>query len=137
VAGREELVRFRVPRKQRIAFGSSSRETRFWTSFDAVTGIPEGRCSPEYVNIRHRVRPGPSGSLVIEDLNGPLDGGGFLSEDELLALVDEGGYEAAHFMDDTCDGCVSVLVSGLSRPLGTSLPAYSLVTAPDFFPLAD
>ncbi|WP_375769826.1 hypothetical protein NR798_02770 [Archangium gephyra] len=137
VAGREELVRFRVPRKQRISFGQASRETRFWTSYDAVTGGPEGRRAPEYVNIRHRVRQGPGGTFELEDLSGPLANGRFLPEAEFLALVDRGGYEAAHFMDDTCDGCVTVRVGGLSRPLGTTLPAYSLVTAPDFFPLAD
>ncbi|MDC0711900.1 hypothetical protein POL68_25760 [Stigmatella sp. ncwal1] len=137
VAGREELVRFAVPRKQRLSFGTGSRETRFWTTFDTIAGGPQGRRAPEYVNIRHRVTRGPGSTFVVEDVNGPLANGRFLAEADFLALVDRGGYEAAHFTDDTCDGCVSVRVSGLSRALGTPRPAYSLVTAPDFFPLAD
>ena len=39
-------------------------------------------------------------------------------------------------LDDTCDGCVTVNVRGIVNARRT-LPAYSLVAACDFFPLAD
>jgi hypothetical protein len=50
--------------------------------------------------------------------------------------IRNGNYEAAHFVDDTCDGAVAVTVTGVTTE-STTLPAYSLVAAPDFFPLAD
>jgi hypothetical protein len=50
-----------------------------------------------------------------------------------------GGYQAAHFVDNTCEGCVTVQAKGLKLdvPDETNFAAYSLVCAPDFFPLVD
>jgi hypothetical protein len=86
------------------------------------------RLVPEYVNIRHRVKQRGK-TFVVDDL-GRLDRRAFKK------TLKEGGYEAAHFIDDTGDGCLTVTLRGLGRPT-QSLPAYSLVTAPVFFPLAD
>jgi hypothetical protein len=122
VTGREEIVRFKVPQV--------NDSNRFWTSFQiAATGA--GRQAPEYVNIRHVVKTNTAGVQELKDLNEAL-----LTEDEFIEQINQGGYEAAHFIDDSCDGCVTVTVNGLP----SSVPdraAYSLVTAPDFFPLAD
>jgi hypothetical protein len=82
---------------------------------------------PEYVNIRHRVQRKGS-RFVVDDLK--KLGSTFKS------TVARGGYEAAHFIDDTCDGCITVTLRGLAHTSQT-LPAYSLVAAPHFFPLAD
>lgn len=61
-----------------------------------------------------------------------------------LAKMDEGGYLAAMFEDSICDGCITASVDTtnvndgiVSRKLATILPAFSLVTAPDFFPFVD
>lgn len=130
VNGRNELVRFRVPRVQTISFENGGpRRTRFSTSFDAVTADRRGRLnrrSPEYVNIRHRVEAG-----VLKDLSATI-----ADEATFLALVSGGGYEAAHFMDATADGALIADVRGLTR-LPLQLPAYSIISAPDFFPLCD
>ena len=48
----------------------------------------------------------------------------------------DGGYAAAHFTDDSCDGCVEAVISGLPSAV-ENLLGFSLITAPDFFPLAD
>ena len=64
-----------------------------------------------------------------KDLN-TLDASTFTSK------LQNGGYAALHFVDDTGDGVVEATVAGLDlEPQG--LPAFSLLAAPDFFPLAD
>lgn len=119
ISRRKELVRFVVP--------ADKGENRFSTSLQMLAQ-GTARLVPEYVNIRHRVRRRGK-TFVVDDL-GKLDRHAFEK------TLKHGGYEAAHFVDDTCDGCLSATVRGLVRPT-KSLPAYSLVTAPVFFPLAD
>jgi hypothetical protein len=124
--GRDEIVRFTVP--------AEDASNRFWTSHDIPPPPPgDGRAAPEYVNIRHRVTTAADGSQQVLDLN-------TRPESEFRGLLSSGGYEAAHFIDGTCDGCVAAAVGGLPANLGGAAqvrPAYSLVTAPDFFPLMD
>ncbi len=122
--GQSELVRFNVP--------AATEGNRFWTSYD-IQPPGEGRLAPEYVNIRHRVQTNAAGAQVIDDINS-------LPQSTFTSLIANGGYEAAHFIDDTCDGCLSVTVGGLPTTLAGASKvrsAYSLVTAPDFFPLMD
>jgi hypothetical protein len=118
------MIRFIVP--------AENGSNRFWTSHDIQpSGL--GRAAPEYVNIRHRVTTAADGSQTTTDLN-------TLPEAQFRPLLANGGYEAAHFIDDTCDGCVSAVVGGLPAAVGGASrirSAYSLVTAPDFFPLMD
>lgn len=120
-SGKTELVRFTVP-------PARSENDRFSTSLQIELG-KVGRQAPEYVNIRHQVTTSSGGKQSITDLNA-------LSEAKFAKLIKAGGYEAAHFVDDSCDGYVAAEVKGLSKELFDK-PAYSLVTAPDFFPLAD
>jgi hypothetical protein len=121
---RREIVRFIVPAE------SEEPENRYLTSLQIE---PEGegvvRNAPEYVNIRYQVHRGDAARPRIENLNR-------LSRSAFTARLERGGYEAAHFVDDTCEGVVAASVRGLPRVL-EERPAYSLVTAPDFFPLAD
>jgi hypothetical protein len=122
--GQDEIVRFRVP--------AENESNRFWTSHDIPPSGP-GRAAPEYVNIRHQITTAANGSQDLLDLN-------TLAENDFRRLLRNGGYEAAHFIDDTCDGCVAAIVGGLPAALGGAARvrrAYSLVTAPDFFPLMD
>jgi hypothetical protein len=122
VSNKNELLRFTVP-------PARSDDDRFSTSLQIEFEEKVGRQAPEYVNIRHQVTTSSGGKQSITDLN-------VLSEAKFTKLIKEGGYEAAHFVDDTCDGYVAAKVTGLSKKLPDK-PAYSLVTAPDFFPLAD
>ncbi len=120
VSGRNEIVRFVVP--------PSSTHRRFESSLTIESG-GRARTAPEYLNIRHRVTK-KGGNQVVEDLQN-------LPSAEFRRLVlTKGGYEAAHFIDDSCDGSVAATVGGLPM-IVADLPAYSLVTAPDFFPLSD
>jgi len=122
VTGKAEIVRFRVP---------PSRTHKRFASSLLIEAAADARRAPEYVNIRHRVVPKGSGQ-TIEDLQdrAPAD---FDFDNVVLKL---GGYDAAHFVDDSCDGALVAVVKGLASSTKT-LAAYSLVTAPDFFPLSD
>ncbi|MES1022902.1 hypothetical protein ABN584_08380 [Gloeocapsa sp. BRSZ] len=120
VTGRDEIVRFQVP--------PENFNNRFWTSYQ-IAASGRGRAAPEYVNMRHLVETSAREQKLV-DLNKEIT-----SEDEFLQFLAQGGYEAAHFSDNSCDGCISVKVDGLTEI--AVRPAYSLVTAPDFFPLAD
>ncbi|PNQ95037.1 hypothetical protein C1S70_31010 (plasmid) [Azospirillum argentinense] len=124
-SGKEEIVRFKVP--------PATTSNRFSTSLQIppVNGV---RTAPEYLNLRHRVeRNATNGELTVIDMQD-------WPESEFQAALRNGKYEAAHFVDDTCDGVVTVAIDGLTAA-GAAVPmelaAYSLVTAPDFFPLAD
>jgi hypothetical protein len=116
---RREIVRFIVPK--------ATKDNRYATSLE-MESDGEARPAPEYANIRHPVVKGPRGALAVKDMRG-------LGKDEFESRIKEGGYEAAHFTDDTCDGALVVVLGGVR--VTRSLAAYSLVSAPDFFPLAD
>lgn len=126
VSGKQEVVRFIVPK--------ATDKNRFVASLlipsDANTGA---RHAPEYVNIRHKVEK-EGDTLKIVDLKS-------LKNDDFERTVKEGKYEAAHYIDDSCDGVLTTEIAGLPSHPGTPewkyLPAYSLVTAPDFMPFAD
>jgi hypothetical protein len=120
VSDKSEIVRFQVP--------PSTVRSRFDSSLTIEAEGPARR-APEYLNIRHRVIA-DGASHVIEDLQT------LSSTDFKKFVLTQGGYEAAHFVDDSCDGAVVVSVVGLPTEL-PNLPAYSLVTAPDFFPMCD
>jgi hypothetical protein len=121
VSGKNEIVRFVVPSE------SKTSDNRFSSSLQLPTN-GDARIAPEYVNIRHRVRK-IAGSLAIDDLQ-------LLPEKQFNKTLKAGKYEAAHFIDDTCDGAVIAVVGGLPGRR-KNYAAYSLITAPDFFPLAD
>ncbi|MGN7864110.1 hypothetical protein [Chryseobacterium sp. 22458] len=59
---------------------------------------------------------------------------------EFQDTIDNGRYEAGLFEDSICDGCIQAKLSD-DAPLSfrklTIMPAFSVVTAPDFFPLVD
>jgi len=118
VEGKNEIVRFKVPAATRTS------HRRFFSSL--TFAAPNGRAAPEYANIRHEV-VGQSGAQQLQDLNVQLS-----TDDFNKKVIEQGGYETAHFIDDSCDGSIAVNIEQL-----TDLPnycAYSLVTAVDFFP---
>jgi len=82
------------------------------------------RHAPEFVHVRRLVEPDGRE----RDLN---------DEPDVVARVSRGGYRARHFVDFTGDGWIEALCPELASALPLSLPAYSLVTAPDFYPSAE
>ncbi|MBD2120284.1 hypothetical protein [Trichocoleus sp. FACHB-262] len=119
VDGKEELVRFKVPEKRT----TRERPNRYWSTFE-IEARGFSRAAPEYLNIRHEPQPDK-----LADLN-QLDSATFNSK-----VLENGGYEAVHFIDNSCDGVLTVKpVSGISLPIHC---AFSLVTATDYFPQVD
>lgn len=119
VANAEQIVHFLVPPSPRIT-----------QSTLMISAAGSDRLAPEYVNIRHQVDPAGPPDQVPVDLNG-------LPPALFDVWMAAGGFAAAHFTDDSADGCVEAVVQGLPATFGGGSPAFSLVTAPDFFPLAD
>jgi hypothetical protein len=121
--GGSDLVRFKVPK--------ANADNRFWTSLQLSSTV-NGRAAPEYANIRQVVTPDTGGGFKIEDLN-QRPNNGIAAAEKFDRKLQVGGYEAAHFVDGTCDGVISLTV-----PTGLStlrvFPAYSLVSAVDYFP---
>lgn len=122
----DAIARFLVPGE---ASNVNGRSNRFSSSFSIPSLDGVTRLAPEYAHIRLKVTSNAAGVQSTEDL-------GQLLEAEFLPILNAGGFEAAHFSDNTCDGVVAVSVDGLPFAL-PSRPAYSLVTAPDFLPLVD
>jgi hypothetical protein len=121
---RVQTVHFRVPPARTVR----RRSTRFESTLE-IPSFGDVRLAPEYVNIRHEVETTASPSATPRDLNQ-------LASPAFEETISKGGYLAAHFTDETCDGCVAAEVDGVAAS-SEDRPAYSLVTAPDFFPLAD
>ena len=144
-AGPDMVACFKVPREARLI--PDLRRNRRYTSLlmiedrtAAVLEIVLTRLSghqrkirprnvPEFVNIRHRV-PNPDDPGSIEILGEVIAG-----REAFVDEVKRGGYLAALYEDSICEGAVGAHIAGLARP--AAQPAYSLVTAPDFFPAAD
>ena len=90
--------------------------------------MAEVRSAPAYVHARTEVRNG-----VTVDLNNDP------TRPNVLATVSAGNYDALHYVDFTGDGFVDVLVAGLNSSADVAaqtVPGYSLIAAPDFFPSA-
>jgi hypothetical protein len=85
---------------------------------DRTTGA---RHAPEYVHVRHEMQ---SGNSTIRNLNDIPD---------VVGEIQKGGYRAQHYIDFTGDGWIEPSVPALSVSITRLVPAYSLVSAPDFF----
>jgi hypothetical protein len=125
VSNKKQLVHFIVPKTQKIR----RRDTRFEQSSLEIPSFGDDRLAPEYVNIRHEIVPTGPITQTPKDLNA-------LAPAAFNTAMADGGYAAAHFTDDSADGCVEAVVTGQASSTG-NLPAFSLITAVDFFPLAD
>ncbi|MCU1246993.1 MAG: hypothetical protein JWQ49_22 [Edaphobacter sp.] len=124
ISGKQEFVRFRVPPK--------SARNRFFTSF-LIQATNAGRAAPEYAHIRFHVRPNGElfdvNSLDTAHYSAVLSTGQFQD----VPGVENGPLEAAHMLDNSCEGTISAQVS-LSKQVKT-FAAASFVAAPDFLPL--
>lgn len=92
----------------------------------SLTVASDGRArhAPEYVHVRHAVRDDGS----IEDLN---------DDPDAVERVNAGGYRARHYLDFSGDGWIAASCPELAVQVPRNVPAYSLVTAPDFYPNCD
>lgn len=88
---------------------------------DFAAFAPGQRGVPEYVHARTKV--GAGGSL--EDLNDAVD---------VIKAMKTGPYQALHYVDFTGEGWVMPDIAGLPAGAPKALPAYALISAPDFFP---
>lgn len=111
-----ETLTFRVPP------GSQTFSSSLY-----LPGLDDGggpRVAPEYVHARMAVRA--NGNR--EDLNGRADP---------ESVVAAGNYRAVHYIDFSGDGFISAESVALANEFPRRVAAYSMVTAPDFFPSAD
>ncbi|WP_322026770.1 hypothetical protein [Burkholderia sp. BCC1977] len=96
----------------------------YQSSFNLKARPSGARTAPEYLHARHKIDD--NGDLV--DLNRSPD---------LIELIQKGGYRAQHYVDYTGDGWIDVECNQIALDLPNRLPAYSLVTAPHFFPFVN
>lgn len=110
-----------------LAFNVPKDHAALSSSF-SITGQPNSsRHAPEYVHVRTKVEA----DGTQKDLN---------REKDVAGIVQAGGYRALHFIDYTGDGWIKASCPPLTDSgsnLAGPLAAYSLVTAPDFFPTCD
>ena len=123
VKGKREPVRFPVPK-------AGVTDNRFWTSLQISAG-DNGRAAPEYANMRleiARTGAGPWRKINLNEIPDPPLAG----QTSFDKKIEAGAYEAAHMIDSTCEGVVTIKpLPGLRLEV---LPAFSLVTAVDYFP---
>ncbi|MBA3755334.1 MAG: hypothetical protein H0X02_03490 [Nitrosomonas sp.] len=89
----------------------------------AAFEIPSG--GPNYVHARTRVTA-LNGKQVFTDLND--------FDDVVKEMKNVSTYQALHYLDFTGDGWITASISGLERSQLKNVPAYALVSAPDYFP---
>jgi hypothetical protein len=99
---------------------ADSPEGGVYSSSLQIADDDNARHAPEYVHARRMM----DGNQEV-DLN---------EEENVEQRVEEGDYDAVHFVDYTGDGWVAARCPQLRL---RSLSAYSVVTAPDFFPNVD
>jgi hypothetical protein len=116
----QPLVETATYQKRPLSFLVPSISDNEWAPSLLIRAGGKARSAPEYVHVRTRV----SASGGITDLNNVRD---------VAGAVRRGNYRAQHYLDFTGDGWIEAVCPELSPDLPRSIPAYSLVTAPDFF----
>ncbi|PCJ14828.1 MAG: hypothetical protein COB04_14275 [Gammaproteobacteria bacterium] len=123
----DAFVNFRAP-----AMGSAGFSDAFSPSLLLdINSTSEGRLrpAPEFVHVRDQVEDDGSVTNLSDQAN-------------VVALATKGGYQALHYSDYAGDGWVTPTVTDLNenKPLGLNgnafgiQSAFSIVSAPDFFP---
>jgi hypothetical protein len=100
-----------------LTFKVSANQSLFSPSL-TIGSRGGARPAPEYVHVR------TVPDAAVKNLN---------DRPEVDALVKAGGYRAQHYVDFTGDGWIEPICPALNVELPRLIPAYSLVTAPDFF----
>ncbi|WP_139228390.1 hypothetical protein [Planctomicrobium piriforme] len=104
-----------------------------WATVD-LWSIFNTKSAPEYLHARTEVLPDGT-RRDLNQVNAPSTA--FPQDRPVEARVRKGGYQALHYVDFTADGFVDVAcpaVQGVQGVDAESVPAYSIVAAPDFFP---
>ena len=103
-----------------LTFKVPPNSSGFAPSF-GISPVNGVRRAPEYVHVRHKILS--DGTL--QDLN---------TLDNVAELTKVGDYQAQHYLDFSGDGSIKAICPQLATTFPRNIPAYSLVTAPDFYP---
>lgn len=102
---------------------------RLWASLSAPTRRDGSnwllRSAPEWIHARYTLKNG----AVVDQSD--------RKDKDIEEIIETGGYEAVHVVDFTGEGWIAPTVKPLPAPGMKVLSAYSLVSAPDFFPFCD
>jgi len=120
---RGEPLTFLVPSDEAIR-GPEGQANQFAPSLTLHADQAGFRPAPEYVHARRVV----AGGEETGNLNDELDP---------AQRVLDGGFRARHYVDFTGDGWVRVTCREVEDEGVGSVPAYSVVTAPDFYPTVE
>ena len=115
---REKLVEVACYQGQLLSFSVPKKPELHASSLNIISD------APEYVHIRHKVDD--AGNLV--NLN---------NQPNMLEELKEGGFKALHYLDFTADGWIQAQCAALDASLPIRVNAYSLICAPDFYPLCN
>lgn len=109
----------------RTLFGSFNIEADSTPSTINETGAHR---APEWMHVRSQVRANrPDRDLnIFERVTDVVDSG---------RVGNVSPYRARHYVDFTGDGWIVAGVTGLSAHVPRQVPAYSIISAPDFYPL--
>ncbi|MDX6688623.1 MAG: hypothetical protein QOG15_80 [Solirubrobacteraceae bacterium] len=120
----EHLVQAATLNDKPLSFRVPADADNGWAPSLLIRDEDNFRHAPEYVHVRHSV-----------DADGKVHDLG--DEADVAAVVRAGGYRAQHYVDFTGDGWVAATIPELAVQVPRHVPAYSLVTAPDFYPNCD
>lgn len=145
-----DLIRPAVVNDKILTYRVRKRDDRYFTTLNKYTPAPiellyysnnaayrsintylNARNEPMYWNITHS---------LVNDIIKPLPRG---DNNEFEKMISKGGYDAVIFEDSICDGCVTTEMTQVgSSPVKSIIDkgvtaAFSIVTAPDFFPFVN
>ena len=112
---RQSLVEPAIVDSKPVTYKVTPSKVDVFAAFD-----PDAVGVPNYVHARTRVKNG-----VFENLN---------NESDVIAAMKQGSYQALHYIDYTGEGWVGVDLPQLAASNLKTIPAYALVSPPDFFP---
>jgi hypothetical protein len=106
--------------KGRVLTFTVPRSAELLSSSLYISADGERRKGPEFVHARHAVTAGGA-NINLND------------EAAVAQAVHKGNYQAKHYVDHTADGWIEALCPEIAADIPRRVPAYSLVTPPDFF----
>lgn len=120
----DSLVEEAKAKNKTVTYTTPQNKPPFRASVYIASRPSGARAAPEYVHAKHKI----DNVGNMEDLN---------EKDGIVENIKAGNYEAKHYVDYTGDGFVTVSCAELSLELPEIIPAYSLVSPVDFFPLVN
>jgi hypothetical protein len=103
-----------------VTFPVSKKNIDDFAAFDPSKTDPNNSGVPSYVHARTKVENG-----TFEDLN---------DQPNVVSAMKKRSYDALHYVDYTGEGWITAKSPEISALNLKFLPAYALVSAPDFFP---